>query len=178
MYPNPSPMSAYYILASLEQAPGRKRPVPLPNLAINSIPPPHALCTSTPRLPSAAGHGIHAIFYIHRSQLDGLTHVVSKALTVALVLHPVACALAFTSLVVTLFALFRRRRYSQVYGTERDGRSRFTSIITFAIILPAALLATVVFIIDIVSVAIARNKLRDALNDSPSVDLTWDSAVS
>ena len=65
-----------------------------------------------------------------------------------------------------------------MYGTERDGRSRFTSIITFAIILPAALLATVVFIIDVVLVAIARNKLRDSLNDSRSVQLTWDSAVS
>lgn len=112
------------------------------------------------------------------SQLDDLTDIVSKALTAALVLHPIACVLAFISLVVTLFALFRRRRHFQKHGTERDARSRFTSIITFAIILPAALLTTVVFIVDVVLVAIARKKLRDALNDSRSIGLTWDSAVS
>lgn len=110
-------------------------------------------------------------------RLNDLTVIVSKGISAALVLHPVACGLAFISFIVTLFALFRRRRHFQMYGTERDGRSRFTSIITFAIILPAALLATLVFIIDVVLVAIARNKLRDALDDSRSVQLTWDSAV-
>jgi hypothetical protein len=115
---------------------------------------------------------------VHSSQLDDLTDIISKGLTTALVLHPVTFVLAFISFAVTLFALFRRRRHFQTHGTERDGRSRFTAIITFAIILPAALLATVTFIIDIASVAIARNKLRDVLNDSRSVDLTWDSAVS
>lgn len=112
------------------------------------------------------------------SRLDDLTDIVSKTLTAALVLHPIACGLAFVSFIVTLFALFRRRRHFQTHGTERDGRSRFTAIITFVILLPAALLTTVAFIIDIVSVAVARNKLRDALNDSLSVDLVWDSAVS
>jgi hypothetical protein len=110
-------------------------------------------------------------------QLDDLTDIVSKALTAALVLHPIACVLAFISLVATLFALLRRRRHFQTHGTERDARSRFTSIITFAIILPATLLTTVVFIVDVVLVAIARKKLRDALNDSRSIGLTWDSAV-
>lgn len=65
-----------------------------------------------------------------------------------------------------------------MHGTERDGRSRFTSIISFAIILPAALLTTAIFIVDVVLVAVARNKIRDALNDNRSVHLTWDSAVS
>jgi len=110
-------------------------------------------------------------------QLDDLTNVVSKALTTALVLHPVACGLAFLSSVFTLFALFRRWRHFRLYGTERDGRSRFTSITGFAIILPAALLTTVVFTVDVVLVAVARNKIRDALNDNRSVHLTWDSAV-
>ena len=97
----------------------------------------------------------------------------------ALVLHPIACGLAFISLVVTLFALLRRWRHFRTYGTERDGRSRFTPIITFAIILPAALLATAIFIVDVVLVAVARKKIRDALNDNQSVvHLTWDSAVS
>ncbi|KAF9780559.1 pali-domain-containing protein [Thelephora terrestris] len=110
-------------------------------------------------------------------QLADLTNIVSKALTVPLVLHPIACVLAFLSFIVTLFALFRRRRHFETYGTERDGRSRFTSIITFAIILPAAILTTVVFIVDVVLVAIARNKLRDALDGSRSIQLTWDSGV-
>jgi hypothetical protein len=110
-------------------------------------------------------------------QLDDLTHIVSKTLTAALVLHPVACVLAFLCLVVTVFALFRRWRHFRINGTERDGRSRFTSIISFAIILPAALLTTIIFILDVVLVAVARNKIRDALNDNRSVHLTWDSAV-
>jgi len=113
----------------------------------------------------------------HALKLDDLTNIVSKALTTALVLHPVVCGLAFISFALTLFALFRRWRHFQLYGTERDGRSRLTSITCFAIILPAALLTTVVFIVDIVLVAVARKKIRDALNDSVSVDLTWDSAV-
>jgi len=117
-------------------------------------------------------------YLLHRSQLGDLTHIISKALTVALILHPIACALAFISFVVSLSALVRRRRHFQTYGTERDGRSRFSSIISFAIILPAALLTTTVFIIDVVLVAVARKKIRDALNDNRSVHLTWDSAVS
>lgn len=112
------------------------------------------------------------------SQLDDLTDIVSKSLTTALVLHPIACGFAFISFIVTLFALFRRRRYFQMHGTERDGRSRFTAITNFTIVLPAALLTTVVFIIDVASVVIARNKLQKTLNDSRSVYLTWDSAVS
>ncbi|KAF9647595.1 hypothetical protein BDM02DRAFT_3156071 [Thelephora ganbajun] len=111
-------------------------------------------------------------------RLDDLTHIVSKALTAALVLHPVACSLAFISLVVTLFVLFRRwRHFRIIYGTERDGRSRFTSIISSAIILPATLLTTAVFIVDVVLVAVARNKIRDTPNGSRIVYLTWDSAV-
>jgi hypothetical protein len=112
------------------------------------------------------------------SQLDDLTNVVSKGLASALVLHPVACGLALISFVVTLFALLRRWRHFRTYGTERDGRSRFTSIINFAIILPAALLTTAIFIVDVVLVAAARKKIRDALNGNRSVNLTWDSAVS
>jgi hypothetical protein len=130
----------------------------------------YVLSCSTPEL--------RFTYPLRQSQLDDLTHIVSKALTAALVLHPIACGLAFISLAVTIFALLRRRRHFQIHGTERDGRSRFTSIITFAIILPAALLTTVVFIVDVVLVAIARNKLRDSLDGSRSVSLTWDSAVS
>jgi len=113
----------------------------------------------------------------HALQLDDLTNIVSKALTVALVLHPVACGLAFISLVVTIFALLRRRRHFQLYGTESDGRSRFSSIISFAIILLAALFTTIVFIVDVVLVAVARGKIRDALGDDQFVHLTWGSAV-
>jgi len=113
----------------------------------------------------------------HALELDDLTDIISKALTAALVIHPIACCLAFISFVVALFALFRRRRHFQTHGTERDGRSRFTAIITFAIVLPTALLTTVALIIDVASVAIARHRLRDALDDSRSVQLTWDSAV-
>ena len=120
----------------------------------------------------------HATDLLHQRQLNDLTDIVSKTLTIALVLHPVACGLAFISLVFTLFALYRRRRHFQKYGTERDGRSRFTSIISFAIILPAALLTTAVFVVDVVLVAVARNRVRDALNGNRSVVLTWDSAVS
>jgi len=110
-------------------------------------------------------------------QLDDLTDIVSNGLTAALVLHPVACVVTFGSFVVTLFALFRRRRHLKTYGIERDCRSHSTAITTYAIVLPATLLTTAAFIIDAALVAIARNKLQDALDDSRSVQLTWDSAV-
>jgi hypothetical protein len=103
---------------------------------------------------------------MHPSQLGDLTDIVSKALTAALVLHPVACGLAFLALTLSLFALLRRWCHFQTYGTERDGRSRFTPIISFAIILPAALLTTIVFIVDVALAAVAHNKIRDALGDN------------
>ena len=161
-------------LACLERVRKRNRPVPPPNLVTSSIPPPHVLCTSDLFLQP----GLRFTFLPSERKLDDLTNIVSKTLTVALALHPVACVLAFLSFIVTLFALFRRRRHFQTHGTERDGRSRFSSIMTFAIILPAALLTTVVFIVDVVLVAIARHKLRDAVDGSRSVQLTWDSGVS
>jgi len=163
------------LLASLEQAPSRIHPVPLPNLATNSILPPHTLCTFGTFLPRPDAE---LTYLLHQSQLDDLTNIVSKALTSALVLHPIACGLAFISLVVAVFALLRRRRHFQLYGTESDGRSRFTSIISFAIILLAALFTTIVFIVDVVLVAVARGKIRDALGDNQFVHLTWGSAVS
>lgn len=163
------------LLASLEQAPKRIHPVPLPNLVTDSILPPHTLCTSDTFLPQPDPE---LTCFLHQSQLDDLTNIVSKALTAALVLHPIACVLAFISLVVTIFALLRRRRHFQLYGTESDGRSRFTPIISFAIILLAALFTTIVFVVDVVLVAVARGKIRDALGDNQFVHLTWGSAVS
>jgi len=91
------------------------------------------------------------------------SNIISKAITAALVIHPIAAGLTFLAL---LFAIFIPCR-----GIV----SRTFSGITMFISLIAALLSTIVFIIDIVFVALTRNRIRDATNGD--ISLSWGNAV-
>jgi len=102
--------------------------------------------------------------------ISGFTNAVSKSLTVALVLHPVACGLAFLALLTSL-GMIRR---SPSAGT------RLFSIITLAIGTLAGVFATIAFLIDVALVAIVRDKLNDALKKDHlqgDASLNWGNAV-
>jgi len=76
-----------------------------------------------------------------------LVDVMQKALSVVLVLHPVACGITFLALVLSLLAVLLRH-------------TRFWDFLAVATGSLASLLTTLVFIIDIIFVAIAKHKLH------------------
>jgi hypothetical protein len=80
-----------------------------------------------------------------------------------LVLHPIAAGFAFLALVLSLIAARPSR-----------GTTRFSTLLTLLSSLLAALVATAVFIVDIVLVAIVRNKVNDATDN---VDPKWGNAI-
>ncbi|KAF9264791.1 hypothetical protein L218DRAFT_979476 [Marasmius fiardii PR-910] len=83
--------------------------------------------------------------------LQNFTDIITKATTAALVLHPIACGLTFLTLFVSLFML---RRGS-------NGTSRFPSLLTLGIGILTALLTTIVFLIDVIFVAVVRGRVND-----------------
>ncbi|KAG8978465.1 hypothetical protein FRC05_010710 [Tulasnella sp. 425] len=82
---------------------------------------------------------------------DDLVDVINKALTFVLVLHPIACAFTFIALLLALLAAFR----------ANVSKSRFPSIAASAFGVFAALLTTIVFIVDVVFVSIVKSKLKN-----------------
>ncbi|KAJ3994066.1 pali-domain-containing protein, partial [Lentinula boryana] len=94
-----------------------------------------------------------------------LVHVVSETTTAALVLHPIACGLTFLTLLVSLFML---RRGS-------NGTVRLPSLITLGVGILATLLTTIIFLIDVIVVAVIRNGVKDDTNGV--VTLNWGNAV-
>jgi len=96
--------------------------------------------------------------------VSGLENAISRTLTAVLVLHPIACGFTFLALVASLFIV---RQY--------HGASRLASLLTLGTGLIAALLTTVVFLIDVILVAI----VRDHVNHSAHGDLNfnWGNAV-
>ncbi|KIK59769.1 hypothetical protein GYMLUDRAFT_44220 [Collybiopsis luxurians FD-317 M1] len=94
-----------------------------------------------------------------------LVRVLSKTTTAALVLHPIACALTFLTMLVSLFML---RRGS-------NGTARLPSLLTLIVGTLATLLTTIVFLIDVILVAVVRNHVK---NDTDGdVTLNWGNAV-
>lgn len=81
-----------------------------------------------------------------------------------LVLHPVACALTFLALILSLFMLRRTA-----------GTTRGASLLTLLASLLAALVTTAVFLIDVIFVAIVRQRVRK--ESDGDVTLTWGNAV-
>ncbi|EPQ58223.1 hypothetical protein GLOTRDRAFT_56964 [Gloeophyllum trabeum ATCC 11539] len=75
-------------------------------------------------------------------------HVISKAVTAVLVLHPIACGLAFLALLTSLAML-------------RPGTARGASILTLIFGLLATLVTTAVFLIDVIAVAVVRTKVHN-----------------
>ncbi|CCO28049.1 hypothetical protein BN14_02041 [Rhizoctonia solani AG-1 IB] len=80
--------------------------------------------------------------------LDDLNDIVSRGLTFVLVLHPIACGLAFLALLFALLLLFKPARLASAMA------------LIFSVL--AAIIATVAFAIDVALTTIARNKVRDA----------------
>jgi hypothetical protein len=91
---------------------------------------------------------------------------INKALTAVLVLHPIVCALTFVTLVVSLFILRR--------GT--NGLSaRLPSLITLGFGVITAILTTVVFLVDVIFVAVVRSSVH-RLSEG-NLTLVWGNAV-
>lgn len=114
---------------------------------------------------------------------DELQNLISRTTTAALVLHPVgmtviihyhnddqihrpaAAGLTFLTLLISLFMLHR----------GSNGTSRLPSFITLSIGSLAAFVTTVVFLIDVILVAVIRKRVRNATDGD--LDLVWGNAV-
>ncbi|KAL1745639.1 hypothetical protein HDZ31DRAFT_81817 [Schizophyllum fasciatum] len=99
------------------------------------------------------------------SGVSDLEDTISKVTTAALVLHPIACGLTFLAFLVSALMVCR----------GRDGPARLPSICSLLWGIFAAVVTTAVFLIDIIFVAIVRNKVRDKSNDQ--VDMHFDNAI-
>ncbi|KZT68218.1 pali-domain-containing protein [Daedalea quercina L-15889] len=103
---------------------------------------------------------------IGASALHLNTSTISKATSAVLVLHPIATGFAFLALVSSLFAIHRR---------TGNGLSRGASLITLITGSLAALLTTVVFLIDVIFVAVIRHRVRS--ESDGEFTLNWGNAV-
>ncbi|KAF9532270.1 actin cortical patch SUR7/pH-response regulator pali [Crepidotus variabilis] len=101
----------------------------------------------------------------HALNADEIEHVISKTSTAALVLHPIAAALAFLTLLSSLFIL---RRGS-------NGTSRLPSFCTLGVGLVATILTTIIFLIDVILVAVVRKRVKNVSDGALS--LNWGNAV-
>ncbi|CUA74975.1 hypothetical protein RSOLAG22IIIB_01610 [Rhizoctonia solani] len=87
--------------------------------------------------------------------LDNLNDILSRGLTFVLVLHPIACGLAFLALLFALMLLCRPARLASVMA------------LVFSVL--AAIVATVAFAIDVALTTIAKNKVGDATDGNLKV---------
>ncbi|KAF9257277.1 hypothetical protein L218DRAFT_1019255 [Marasmius fiardii PR-910] len=85
------------------------------------------------------------------SKLEDLIGIITKTITGVLILHPIACALTFLALLITLFML--RRGSSQ------------TSRLPMFFTLGTALLTTVVFLIDVIVISVTRRRINSLAAD-------------
>ncbi|KAJ3476496.1 hypothetical protein NLI96_g11118 [Meripilus lineatus] len=93
--------------------------------------------------------------------VDDIENAISRTITAVLVLHPIACALSF----LTLLVLLMIRRNSAALS-----RPAYLSIVGVAFI--TALLTTIVFLIDVILVAITRNAVN-----SDNINVGWGNAL-
>jgi len=91
-----------------------------------------------------------------------LVDVIQKALSVVLILHPVACAVTFLALLFSLLAILLTS-------------TRFWDIFSTVVGFLSATLTTIIFAIDIVFVLVAKSKLREHTDGLASVG--WGNAV-
>jgi len=77
---------------------------------------------------------------------NDLSDVITRSLTFVLVLHPVACALAFLGFLLTIISAVRPHRIASALAT--------------AIGLLASVITTLVFIIDIVLTGVAKSRIH------------------
>jgi len=105
--------------------------------------------------------------------VSGLENAISHTLTAVLVLHPIACGLTFLALLTSLFIV--RRHYQTRYQSDYTQVSRIASLLTLGTGLIAALLTTIVFLIDVILVAIVRSHVNGAVHGDLSFN--WGNAV-
>ncbi|KAI0780791.1 pali-domain-containing protein [Trametes elegans] len=98
--------------------------------------------------------------------VSGFTDTISRTLSAVLVLHPIACALTFLALVTSLFITSRRSPYTV---------SRPAVLTTLGIALLAAVIATIIFLVDVIFVAVVRHKINDESHGV--LQLSWGNAV-
>jgi len=85
----------------------------------------------------------------------GLAKIALKALMGILVIHPVACGLAFISLIASLVTTWNP--------------VRSLNVISLVAVILAAVSTTIVFVIDVILIPIARAKVEDATKGSLTV---------
>ncbi|EIN07458.1 hypothetical protein PUNSTDRAFT_136138 [Punctularia strigosozonata HHB-11173 SS5] len=88
--------------------------------------------------------------------IDQYSDLISGAITMSLVMHPIACGLIFLALVHSALMWHTLRNPTRV--TRRGRLVRFLPIASFVATLGATLLTTVVFAIDIYFVASTRHR--------------------
>ncbi|KDQ60710.1 hypothetical protein JAAARDRAFT_31686 [Jaapia argillacea MUCL 33604] len=91
-------------------------------------------------------------------------NLISRATTAVFVLHPIACGLAFLALLASLLMVLPRRE-----------PSRGASILTLLLGILAAFVTTVIFLVDVIGIAIVRSKVHSAT--SGELTLSWGNAV-
>ncbi|KAI0375035.1 pali-domain-containing protein [Pilatotrama ljubarskyi] len=97
--------------------------------------------------------------------VSGFSDTISRSLSAVLVLHPIACALTFLALVTSLFITSRRSQYI----------SRPAALTTLGIALLAAIITTIIFLIDVIFVAVVRHRINDESHGV--LQLSWGNAV-
>lgn len=116
---------------------------------------------------------------------NNIENLISRTTTAALVIHPIgmiqlyftalhlviadsilAAGLTFLAFLISLFILHR----------GSNGTARLPSFLTLGIGLLAALLTTVIFLIDVIFVAVVRHKVHNASDGD--LNLNWGNAVS
>lgn len=93
---------------------------------------------------------------------DDLKNLISAVTVGAFVLHIVATILIFFSLLLALLMLFRRSRPTH----------RGVEVCSVVIDVLAALVTSIVFLIDVIFVSILKGKLHNAVNNSDDVDIS------
>ncbi|KAI8998512.1 hypothetical protein BD414DRAFT_512131 [Trametes punicea] len=98
--------------------------------------------------------------------VSGFTDTISRSLSAVLVLHPIACALTFVALVTSLFITSRRSPYTV---------SRPAALTTLGVALLAAVVTTIIFLLDVIFVAVVRHRIDDESHGV--LHLSWGNAV-
>ncbi|CAK5277452.1 unnamed protein product [Mycena citricolor] len=97
--------------------------------------------------------------------VSGIENTISRSLTGALALNIVVVVLTFITLLISLFMLRR----------GRNGTSRLPSLLALGAGLLTALLTTILFLIDVILVALVRNRVKK--DTDGAVNLNWGNAV-
>jgi len=96
--------------------------------------------------------------------VSGIENLVSNATTGALVLHPVACGLTFVALLISLLTLRRA-----------NASNRRLDLSVIGVGLLAAVVTTLVLLIDVIVIAVIRSKVHS--HTDGAVSLNWGDAV-